>query len=32
MAEIVIDNRARKYILDSKNDAVTVKLERYGGG
>ncbi len=32
MGDIIIDDRARKYILDKNNDAITVKLERYGGG
>lgn len=32
MANIEIDERAKKYIHDRKNDAITIKLERYGGG
>jgi len=32
MADIEIDERAKKYIRDRKNDTITIKLERYGGG
>ncbi|MDK2878667.1 MAG: hypothetical protein PWR06_1383 [Thermoanaerobacteraceae bacterium] len=32
MEKIEIDERAKKYIQDKKNDTITIKLERYGGG